>query len=423
MYTPYNIPYRKWDVHTQLINCMNEWVWIGDRNEKTIYANPKFCEMIGYSLEEMIWRESYDFWDGDSKEKVRDVNIHERVNGQSSSYEGILLSKSKKRIPVLLSGAPLPDGGTIGIMTDMSKIRQGEKTEKILSQALEHASDGIILLNAKWEILSWNHGAKKIFWYKKEEIENKSIAYLFPSIEVASMENLWGEFVGIELMTHHKTDGERMVQVSLMRIFRDEDNSEVSSLCIVRDITLLKRSELELSSRYEKIKDAYDWLWLVQRQSDYMTDLISLTSQEYDKKKVLGSIVHAITLLSNTDACELRIYNGEKGTLDHGSHFWFSGNIRAYKSIPFEDSWWAMAYNTERTYHKIDITEDKKIPLIKFFVRENFKSAITIWLRGKNTCAWSITILSQSDNIINIYENTFLQKYLKLVEIIVNALR
>lgn len=401
---------------------MNEWVWIGDRNERTVYANPKFCEMMEYTLDEMIGRESYDFWDKESAEKVREVNMGDRKQWKSSSYEWFLLTKSRKKIPVLLSWAPLPDWGTIGIMTDLTEVKKGEKTEKILSQALEHAGDGIMLLNKKWEILSWNHGAKKVFWYKKEEIENKSITYLFPSLEVQSIENFWGEFVGIELMTHHKTDGERMVQISLMRIFQNEDSWEASSLCIVRDITLLKRSEIELSSRYQKIKDAYDWLWVVQRQSDYMTDLISLTTQDYDKKKILWSIVHTITILCNSDACELRIYNAERDSLDHGSHFGFSGNIRVYKSIAFEESWWALAYKADRPYHKIDITEDKKIPLVKFFVQENFKSAITIWLHGNTTCAGSITILSQSENIINIYENTFLQKYLKLVEIVVNAL-
>ena len=73
---------------------MAEAVWMGDENEKTIYANPKFCKLIGYSLEEMIGQESYIFWDDESAKTVRNTNNSKRKKGESSSYTGNLLSKN-----------------------------------------------------------------------------------------------------------------------------------------------------------------------------------------------------------------------------------------------------------------------------------------------------------------------------------------
>lgn len=423
MYTPGNISYKQWDIYTRLINSMNEWVWIGDKDEKTVYANPKFCQMVGYRLEDIIWKESYEFWDKESAEKVREVNNNDRRVGKSSSYEGNLVTRKKTKIPVLLSGAPLPDGGTIWIMTDVTEIKKGAQTEKILSQALEHAEDGIILLNSEWKILSWNHGAKKIFGYKKEEVENKNITFFFPDLEERSFQNLsWDDFMRLELIAHHKQEGERMVQISIMHIFQAEEWHDPCNLCLVRDITLVKRSEVELTSRYQKIKDAYEWLGKVQRQNDYLNDLISLTTQEYDKRKIIPSILHSIIMLSGANACEIRIYKEASDSLEIIWHFGLTGNLKNFKSIPYKDSWTEHSYKADSPYYKMDFHEDKNIPLVKHFIQEKLQSAITIWLRSKDKPLGSITILSWEGNVFDLYENTFLHKYIKLIEVVLNAL-
>lgn len=124
-------------VYKTLVENMNEAIWVGDSDERTVYANPKFCEIMEYTLEEMLGRKSYDFWDKKSAEKVRNVNSTERKKGKSSSYEGKLLSKSGKKTPVLLSGAALPQGGTIGIMTDITVIKEKKLLEKANKQLTE----------------------------------------------------------------------------------------------------------------------------------------------------------------------------------------------------------------------------------------------------------------------------------------------
>ena len=60
---------------------MNEAVWMGDKNEITVYANPKFCELMEMSLEEMLGRPSYDFWDKQSAQTVKNVNLNKRKKG------------------------------------------------------------------------------------------------------------------------------------------------------------------------------------------------------------------------------------------------------------------------------------------------------------------------------------------------------
>lgn len=124
-------------IYEKLVLNMNEALWMGDKNEKTLYANPKFCDLVELNLNEIIGRYSYIFWDRQSSKKVKKENETKRKLGLSSSYTGNLLSKSGKRIPVLISGTSLSDGGTIGIMTDLRELKKKEKKIRNLNLNLE----------------------------------------------------------------------------------------------------------------------------------------------------------------------------------------------------------------------------------------------------------------------------------------------
>jgi len=94
---------------------------------------------------------------------VRNTNTLKRKKGESSSYEGNLVTKSGKIIPVMTNGTPLPDGGTIGIMTDLREIKAKEENEKILFNAVQYSTDAIIICDKDGNISSWNKGAHIIF--------------------------------------------------------------------------------------------------------------------------------------------------------------------------------------------------------------------------------------------------------------------
>lgn len=116
--------------YKKILDTMTESIWMGDENERTIYANPNFCNLLGYTLEEMLWKESYIFWDEESIKTVRRNNAM-RKDGAASKYEWLLKSKTGELIPVFLSGTPLSNGGTAGIMTDLREI-------EAVKQAAQH---------------------------------------------------------------------------------------------------------------------------------------------------------------------------------------------------------------------------------------------------------------------------------------------
>ena len=133
-----NIEYKN------ILDAMTESIWIGDENERTVYANPNFCHIMWYTLEEMIGKESYVFWDEESTKTVKQNNSL-RKEGMTSKYEWVLKSKTGELIPVLLSGTPLGNGGTAGIMTDLREIK-AVKDESARLQELNQVKDEFIWL-------------------------------------------------------------------------------------------------------------------------------------------------------------------------------------------------------------------------------------------------------------------------------------
>lgn len=157
----------------KLVENMNEALWVGDKNERTIYANPKFRRLLKYSLSEMIGRESYDFWDQESADVVRNEN-KKRKKGVSSTYEGILLTKKGEPIPVLLNGTPLPDGGTMGIMTDLREIKKKEarlrESETRFRTLVENMGEALWVGDENGKSIYINSQFEKLLGYKKSDI-------------------------------------------------------------------------------------------------------------------------------------------------------------------------------------------------------------------------------------------------------------
>lgn len=129
---------KKWhsqelEMYEKIVEHMSESIWIWDKDERTVYANPNFCKLLWYTLSEMIWRESYDFRDEESSKTVANNN-EIRKEWEASKYEWVLKAKDGTLIPVLCSGTPIPGGWTVWIMTDLREMKSLMKVEEDLKQ-------------------------------------------------------------------------------------------------------------------------------------------------------------------------------------------------------------------------------------------------------------------------------------------------
>lgn len=124
---------QKLEMYEKIVEHMSESIWVWSVEKGTIYANPKFCDSLWYKLEEILWVDSLEFWDDESRRTVLE-NRKLRTKWTSSKYEWNLVTKDWEKIPVLLSWAALTWWLSVWIMTDLREMKSLKKVEEDLKQ-------------------------------------------------------------------------------------------------------------------------------------------------------------------------------------------------------------------------------------------------------------------------------------------------
>lgn len=120
-----------------LVDTMPEGIVASDMNLNIIYVNPKICEMLGYTEDELLGLNSVDIVMESDRARVTRESEKRFTEKKTSQYEITFRSKLGSKVPVLISGTPIlgPDGesiGTYAIITDISdrKIVERELRNK-----------------------------------------------------------------------------------------------------------------------------------------------------------------------------------------------------------------------------------------------------------------------------------------------------
>ncbi|UCE10620.1 MAG: PAS domain S-box protein [Candidatus Thorarchaeota archaeon] len=126
-----------------LVETMEDGLGIDDENGILTYANKALVRMVGYdSPEELVGHPLGDILLGMSDEHLLKV-IDKRKKGEKDAYEGQLVHKSGRLIPVVVSAVPLfdPDGkyvGSFGLVTDLTEVKRAEAEARFLLDLLLH---------------------------------------------------------------------------------------------------------------------------------------------------------------------------------------------------------------------------------------------------------------------------------------------
>ncbi len=110
-----------------LVEIMNEGLGMQDESGRLKYVNRKFCEMLGYTSEELIGRSLIDLYA--DRDTYLD-QVSKRQTGERSIYEIELISKEGRRVHTLVSATPVFEGGvykgSIGVVTDITDRKKAE---------------------------------------------------------------------------------------------------------------------------------------------------------------------------------------------------------------------------------------------------------------------------------------------------------
>jgi len=159
-----------------------------------------------------------------------------------------------------------PDGRITEIIVafiDITERKQAQERLDHLAAIVDSTDDAIIGKTLDARILSWNHGAERIYGYIAAEIVGRSISTLLSPGRQPELDRIMAGLKNGERIEHLETERVRrdgqIIQVALtISPIRNARGQIVGASTIARDITGRKQAESALRRYAEEVQDLYD---------------------------------------------------------------------------------------------------------------------------------------------------------------------
>jgi len=164
--------------YRRIVETATEGIWLVDDQGKTIFANQWMAEMLGSTVEGLFGASLFDFLDDEERETII-ANIEWRRIGSPVQREVRFRRRDGTRFWTLLSASQVNDekGLYVGVLVMIADITKRKLAEEALRQAeeryralMEHASDGILILNVQGRILEANRQMEALLGLPRTEI-------------------------------------------------------------------------------------------------------------------------------------------------------------------------------------------------------------------------------------------------------------
>ncbi len=159
-----------------LITSQGEGIALVDLSERFLYANPAAETIFGVTPGQLVGRDLAEFLDEAGLEKVTRENALRKA-GRQSRYDLEILRPGGQRRWISVTAVPRMEAGELtgvfGIFRDVTErrrieasLREGEET---LRAIVESTADGILVVDADWQVIHTNQRLVEI-WQLPEEL-------------------------------------------------------------------------------------------------------------------------------------------------------------------------------------------------------------------------------------------------------------
>ena len=175
----------------------------------------------------------------------------------------LLLARDGTEVPIDDSAAPIRTGdgpvfGVVLVFRDVSEQRKADFARARLAAIVEFSGDAIVTKDLNGIVQTWNASAERMFGYRPEEIQGKSITMIIPpdrmNEEVEILADLRNGRPHQRIETIRLTKAGRPIHVSVsVSPLKDADERVVGASKIIHDVTDIVASRQALFREREML--------------------------------------------------------------------------------------------------------------------------------------------------------------------------
>ena len=267
--------HRSEEKYRRLFDSIRHGIYESSREGKIVDCNRALLSMLGYeSKEEFLALDlATDVYEHPEDRKAFQEIVE--AKGYVKNYEVTYKRKNGESIDILLTCETITDErdgvvGYRGMMMDVTRRRKAEKdlkeANRFLNMLIEASPDGIIVTDAKGEIIIYNKAAERLLGYSIDEVIGKTnVKSLYPKgiarkIRELLMDDRLG-YRGIlpptELFVKNKLG--QIVDISLSAsILLNEKGEEIAAIGIFKDME-------EMVLVRQKLRETQDQLFQAEK--------------------------------------------------------------------------------------------------------------------------------------------------------------
>lgn len=254
----------------RLLEQIGTFVYRHDKHGIFEYLSPAVEKLTGYTMDE--WKNHYSFLltDNPINEKVAEHTEAALTSGQSGpSYHAEIFHKDGSRMMLDIVERPYfkddEVAGIIGVARDITSAVRFQKTiqerEGRLNAIFDNAVDGIIVVNERGLIQSFNHAAESVFGYGAAEVIGQRVNMLMAqphaekhdkyisSYKTTGLAKVIGKTTRVEGI---RKNGDRiLINLSLSEVRSGDERTFIG---ILRDVTEQVQSEVNLRETMSELE-------------------------------------------------------------------------------------------------------------------------------------------------------------------------
>ena len=247
-------------------------IMLTDDRERVSSWNKYTETLLGYGENELFEKPVSMLYPQDEWKKIRGEKVREK--GMQHNLETRMFKKDKTLIDVDISITVLKNEsgdicGSIGVIKDITERVQAEKklkeSEEKYSGLFECTTDGMIVLDARGEILDINSRTLDLFGVSEEEMLGNnflSMGLLTPK-SLSIVVNQFQELLSKKIATSQETEvidkNGNLLNVELSSFFLVKRDNEIDNfVLLIRDISDRKQTEIKLAREHTLLQTLMD---------------------------------------------------------------------------------------------------------------------------------------------------------------------